>query len=68
MITNTCPPGGYACPPSHSVPSETVIVRTEQPDLAVTGGQVDPGLIVAAILLTVIGAVTARAFRLTVKS
>lgn len=52
----TAPCEGYACPPTHSVPaSEVIVVRTEQPDLAVTGGEIGGALIVLALVAFIVG-------------
>jgi hypothetical protein len=52
---------GYACPPEHSVPSQTVIVHPTGPaQLATSGGESDPMLAIAAAAAVFIGAIAAK--------
>lgn len=46
---------GYACPPENSVPASEVIVKTVT-DLAETGQDYSPVLVVVGVILILIGA------------
>lgn len=55
---------GYACPPEHSVPSQSVVVvRTGDEQLATTGGELGLGLIGVGLVLFVMAGITAIARR-----